>query len=76
MKHKAKIFYRIVMTIAALCGIIDILFKLNIMPELPFSFNDDKNTKKTETPVVVVVEKRVEVPVKEITLISRPKMTK
>ena len=65
MKHKAKILYRFVMIIAALCGIIDILFKLNLMPELPFSFNDNE-TKKNEQPVVVVVEKRVEVPVKEI----------
>ena len=63
MKHKAKILYRIVMIIAAFCGIIDVLFKLNFIPELPF-VNDDENTKKSETPVVVVVEKRVEVPVK------------
>ena len=65
MKHKAKILYRIVMIIAAFCGIIDVLFKLNFIPELPF-VNDDENTKKSETPVVVVVEKRVEVPVKEV----------
>jgi len=72
MKHKAKILYRFVMIIAALCGIIDILFKLNLIPELPFSFNDDEHTKKNEQPVVVVVEKRVEVPVQKDSVQNEP----
>lgn len=61
---KRKNFYNFIILVAALFGIIDVLFEMGLMPKIPFAVHNE-TPQQPEKPVVVVVENKVEVPAQE-----------
>ena len=61
---KRKNFYNFIILVAALFGIIDVIFEMGLMPKIPFAVHNE-TPQQPEKPVVVVVENKVEVPAQE-----------
>ena len=61
---KRKQFYNFIILVAALFGIIDVLFEMGLIPKIPFAVHNE-TPQQPEKPIVVVVENKVEVPAQE-----------
>lgn len=57
---RRKNLYNFIILVAALFGIIDVLFEVGLIPKIPFAIHNE--TPQQPEPVVVVVENKVEVP--------------